>query len=286
MKAWLCRGYGGLDVLTLADVPRPEPQAREVLVRIRATTVTVADWRVRTLTAPKGFGPFLQLAFGLRRPRQPILGGELAGTVEAVGSAVTRFRPGDAVLAFPDVKMGCHAEFRALPEEGTIVPKPAGLSLEEAAALPFGGTTAQIFLRKAKLQRGERVLVVGASGNVGSMIVQLAKHEGAAVTAVTSTANADLVRSLGADHVIDYTREDFRRGDERYDVIADTVGATSFRVAEPLLTDGGRLLAIAGGLAASSARRGPGRAASSSSPARAGSGPTTSRASPSAPPRA
>ncbi|HVL49529.1 MAG TPA: NAD(P)-dependent alcohol dehydrogenase [Candidatus Thermoplasmatota archaeon] len=224
MQAYLCRRYGGVDAIDLAEVPDPVPAEHEVLVRIHATTVTAGDWRVRTLEVPQGLGLVARLAIGFSRPRQPILGTELAGIVEAVGAHVTRFRPGDAVFAFPGEAMGAHAELRAIAEDGPIAPKPANLSMEDAAALPFGGATALDFLRKVELRPRERILVVGASGNVGTALVQLAKRAGAHITAVASGANEDLVRSLGADRFVDYTREPYLDGRETYDVIADTAG--------------------------------------------------------------
>ena len=248
MKAYVCRRYGGPEVVQMEDVPKPTPGKNEILVRVHATTVTAGDWRVRSLTVPKGLGAFARLALGVRRPRQPILGSELAGVVESVGKDVTRFRPGDAVLAFPGTKMGAHAEYRAMPEDGAVARKPANLSFEEAASLSFGGTTALHFLRKAGVKAGDKVLVVGASGAVGTALVQLAKHFGADVTGVTSTPNLELVASLGARRVIDYTREDFTQGGETYDVVADAVGATSYAHAKGALRDKGRFLAIAGGL--------------------------------------
>src|SRR5688500_3711761 len=228
MKAYVCRRYGGPEVLELVDVPKPVPQDNEVLVRIHATTVSAGDWRVRTLDVPKGFGVFARMALGLRGPRQPILGTELAGTIESVGRSATRFKPGDAVLAFPGVKMGSHAQYRAVAQDGPIALKPENLSFEEAATLSFGGSTALYYLEKARIKRGDSVLVIGASGAVGSSFVQLATHFGAHVTGVTSTKNLELVRSLGAERVIDYTREDFTRMSDTYDVIADTVRGTSY----------------------------------------------------------
>lgn len=248
MNAFVYRRYGGPEVVELANVPTPVPRDDEVLIRIRATTVTAAEWRVRTLSVPKGLGFVARLAIGIRRPRKPIMGTELAGVVEIVGKSVTRFKPGDAVFAFPGGRMGAHAEYIAIAQDGPIAPKPEKLSFEEAAALPFGASTALHFLRKAHLKRGERVLVIGASGNVGTALVQLAKHRGAHVTGVTSTRNLDLVRSLGADEVIDYTKQDPTRAADRFDVIADTVGETHLATCRSILADGGRLLAIAGGL--------------------------------------
>jgi NADPH:quinone reductase-like Zn-dependent oxidoreductase len=248
MKAYVYHRYGGPEVVKLAHVQTPVPKDNEVLIRIHATTVTSGDWRVRTLSMPKGFGPVARLALGITGPRQPILGTELAGVVETVGKNVTRFRTGDAVFAFPGAKMGCHAEYRALADDGPLALKPENLSFEEAASLPFGGSTALHFLRKARIKAGDNLLVIGASGAVGSAMVQLAKHFGARVTGVSSAGNLELVRSLGADKVIDYSKEDFAGSGETYDVIADTVGATSFASCKAALKEKGKLLAIAGGL--------------------------------------
>jgi len=246
--------FGPPEVLTLREVPKPVPGDHEVLVRIHATTVTAGDWRVRSLEVPKGFGLLSRLVLGFSRPRQPILGSELSGEIEATGKAVTRFQVGDEVFGFTGTRMGCHAEYRCLPEEGhgrkdeAVALKPASLGYEEAAALSFGGTTALSFFRKAKLQRGEKVLVVGASGGVGTAAVQLARHLGARVTGVCSMANLELVRSIGAEQVIDYTKEDFTRSGERYDVIVDTAGTAPFSRCEGSLAEGGRLLVVLGSL--------------------------------------
>ena len=244
MKAAVYERYGPPEVVELRDVPKPVPGDGEVLIRIRATTVSSGDHRVRSLDVPAGFGFVSRLMFGPFGPRQRILGSELAGDVEAVGSAVRAFRPGDAVLAFPDARMGCHAEYRCLPADGPVVPKPARLGYEEAATLPFGGTAALHFLRRARVARGERVLVNGASGAVGTACVQLARHMGAEVTGVCSTANLELVRSLGAAQVVDYTREDFTRSGQRYDVIIDTAGTAPFSRSRGSLAAGGRLLLV------------------------------------------
>lgn len=248
MKAYVYHRYGGPEVVQLESVPKPMPGRNEILIRIRATTVTAGDWRVRTLTVPRGFGVIARLAIGVRGPRQTILGTELAGLVEDVGKDVTRFRVGNAVLAFPGGKMGSHAEYRVIAEDGPVALKPERLSFEEAASLPFGASTAMHFLGKADLRRGERILVIGASGGVGIALVQLAKHMKARVTAVTSTRNVELVRSMGADDVIDYTREELTRTGATYDVIADTVGETHLASCSHLLDGRGRFLAIAGGM--------------------------------------
>lgn len=248
MRAFVYRRYGGPDVVELADVPKPVPRDNEVLVRIRATTVTSGDWRVRTLCVPTGLGLVARLAFGLNRPRQPIMGSELAGTIAAVGKDVTRYRVGDEVFGFPGGAMGCHAEYRTIPEDGRLARKPPNLSFEEAASLPFGASTSMHYLRKAGIGPGDKVLVIGASGGVGTAMVQLAKHHGAEVTGVTSTNNLALVASLGADRVIDYTKDDFTARRETYDIVVDTVGKTPFARCKPVLEDKGRLLAVAAGL--------------------------------------
>jgi NADPH:quinone reductase-like Zn-dependent oxidoreductase len=254
VKAYTCARYGPPEVLELKEIPKPVPGDHEVLVRIRATTVTAGDWRVRSREVPRGFGLLSRLALGFSGPRQPVLGTELSGEVESIGKAVSRFKVGDPVFGFTGARMGCHAQYRCLPEEGhgrkdeAVAPKPDNLGHAEAAALSFGGTTALSFLRKAKLQRGERVLVVGSSGGVGTAAVQLARHFGAQVTGVCSTSNLELVRSLGVDRVIDYTRDDFTRSGERYDLIVDTAGTAPFSRCQGSLVDGGRLLVILGSL--------------------------------------
>jgi NADPH:quinone reductase-like Zn-dependent oxidoreductase len=244
MKAVICERYGPPKVLTIREVEKPAPKDDEVLVKIRATTVTSGDFRTRSLDVPAGFGLVSRLALGLFRPRQPVLGSELAGDVEAVGRNVTRFKAGDPVFAFCDAGMGCYAEYRCLPEDGKLAPKPANLTYEQAAALSFGGTTALHFLRKGGVRRGEKVLVVGASGGVGTACVQLARHIGAEVTGVCGAANAELVRSLGATDVIDYAREDFTRNGRTYDVIIDTIGTAPFSRSAGSLSERGRLLLV------------------------------------------
>lgn len=248
MKAVVCERYGPPEVLRLAETAKPQPRADELLIRIHATTVTSADRRIRAMDAPQGFGLLMRLAFGMSRPRQPVLGSELAGVVEAVGGAVRDFRPGDRVFAFADARMGCHAEYRCMPGKGAVAPIPANMDFAQAAALSFGGTTALSFFRRANLQPGERVLINGASGGVGTAAIQLARHLGAEVTAVCSAANAGLVTSLGAVRVIDYAREDFAQSGEHWDVIMDTVGTAPYARASAALRPGGRLLAVLAGL--------------------------------------
>lgn len=248
MKACVYHRYGGPEVVEIHDLPTPAPKPGELLIRIHAATVSAGDWRMRSLAMPRGFAPFARLAIGITGPRQPILGGDFAGIVAAIGAGVTRFAPGDAVFGFPGIKLGCHAQYRVLPETGPVLPKPAALDFAAAASLPFGAMTALHYLRRAAIQPTDRVLVVGASGAVGSAIVQLARHHGADVTGVTSTANLDLVTALGAHRAIDYTKTDVNAGPTQYDIIADTVGATPFSRYRPILRPNGRLLAIAASL--------------------------------------
>lgn len=249
MKAIACTGYGSPDVLQLVEIPKPIPAANEILIRVHATTVTAGDWRIRSQEMPPGFGLIARLIFGLRKPRQSILGSEVAGEVEAIGEKVTTFRPGDRVLAFDGWMMGCHAEFKVMKATGCVVPIPAGLDFVTAAALPFGGTTALHFLRKTAVCAGDRVLVIGASGSVGSAIVQIAKHRGAQVTGVCGPSNVDLVRSLGATEVIDYSKQNVISLGPAFDVVFETVGSLNVPQTLTLLRDGGRAAMIAGGLA-------------------------------------
>lgn len=250
MKAMTYRQYGGPEVVTLSEVEKPTPKPNEVLIRILATTVTTGDYRARSLNLPGGFGLIGRLVFGLTGPRQPILGTELAGIVESVGADVINFNPGDEVIAFTGGAYGAHAEYRAMPETGTIAAKPANLSFEEAASLSFGSMTALPFLRdKARIKAGDSVLVVGASGAVGTAAVQIAKHFGADVTGVTSTSNVQLVAALGARRVIDYTKTDFATTGDTWDIIIDTTGTVPFARCDRSLKAGGRLVAIQGSLA-------------------------------------
>ncbi len=248
MKAAVYTKYGPPSVVAVAEVLKPVPRDHEVLIRIYATTVSTGDWRARSLTLPPGFGFLGRLVFGVFGPRKPILGTELAGEVEAVGRSVTRFKAGDQVFAFTGAKYGCHAEYRTMPEDALIAHKPASVSFEEAAALSFGGTTALHFLRKANIGRGDRVLVIGASGAVGTAAVQIAKHFGAHVTGVCGSSNVELVLSIGADHVIDYTKEDFAAARDAFDIILDTTGTAPFARCENALKPGGRLLVVLGAL--------------------------------------
>lgn len=248
MKAIVYERYGPPDVLELKEVAKPTPKDNEVLIKTHATTVTSGDWRARSLDVPIGFGLISRLVFGVLRPRQPILGTELAGEVESVGKDVRKFKVGDPVFAFGGAGMGCHAEYKCMPEDGAVALKPVNLTYDEAAAISFGGTTALDFFKRGKLQNGEKVLVNGASGGVGTAAVQLAKHFGADVTGVCSTANVELVKSLGANHAIDYTKADFTEDGKTYDVIVDTVGTAPFFRSKDSLRERGRLLLVLGRL--------------------------------------
>ena len=248
MQAWICRRYGGPEVLALEERPVPVPAEDGILIRLRATTVSSGDARIRAFRMPRGFGLAGRLALGIAAPRQPVLGMELSGVVEAVGRRVTAWQPGDGVIAFPGAGMRCHAELRALGAGAAVVRKPASLSFAEAASLCFGGTTALHFLRRAGLKAGERLLVIGAAGAVGSAMVQLARHAGARVTGVAGPHNLDLLRLLGAEAVIDHTRQELAAWGGGYDVIADAVGASSFTACLPLLAEHGRYLAPAADL--------------------------------------
>ncbi len=231
MKAILHTRYGPPSVLQLTEVDKPSPKDDEILVAIRATTVSTADCNMRNFTfVTRSMRPLARLMFGIVRPwKQRILGTELTGEVESVGKNVTRFKRGDRIVASRGMASGGHAQYACVPEDGALALKPDSLSWEAAVAIPFGANTALHFLRDlGKIQAGHEVLIIGASGSIGSAAVQLAKHFGATVTGVCSAANVDLVKSLGADSVVDYTKEDFAKNGNTYDLIFDIVGATTF----------------------------------------------------------
>jgi NADPH:quinone reductase-like Zn-dependent oxidoreductase len=250
MKAIVYTEYGPADVLRLQEVEKPTPKDNEVLIKVHATSVTAGDCNARGFTfVPPGFGFPARLAFGLREPRQPILGIELSGEIVDVGKDVNRFKKGDQVFGISE-KYGAYAEYACMDEAASLVMKPMNLTCAEAASIPFGATTALYFLRDvAKLQAGQKVLIVGASGCTGVYAIQLAKYYGAEVTGVCSTRNLEMVRLLGADYVIDYTKEDFTQNGQLYDVILDMVpGKSSFARDKASLKPGGLYLAAAGGL--------------------------------------
>jgi NADPH:quinone reductase-like Zn-dependent oxidoreductase len=243
MKAIVATQFGSADVLKLAEVEKPAPKENEILVKILATTVNVGDIRMRSFDVPPLLWLPARLTLGFTRPKNPIYGMELAGIVEAVGKDVTLFEAGDAIFASTlDEKFGAHAEYKCLRQDAAIALKPRNSSFEEAAALAIGGATALHFLRAGGVGPGKNVLIYGASGNVGTYAVQIAKALGAEVTGVCSARNLALVRSLGADRVIDYTSSDYTQTGETYDVIFDTVGKTPFAQARRVLREGGHYL--------------------------------------------
>lgn len=244
MMAVEYRRYGSPDVLQIVETTRPTPREDEIQVRIHATTVTSADCRLRSMTVPAGFSAFSRIVFGVTRPRKTILGSEFAGTVVATGSRVSAFKIGDRVFGLLDTRMGCYAEYCCVPESGLVAQMPDKLRYREAAGLTFGGTTALDFLRRGKLQPSEKILINGASGSVGSAAIQIARSMGSEVTAVCGASNARLVKDLGANHVIDYTCQDFAMSDKSYDVIMDTIGNCNYRRCKSALNDSGRLMLI------------------------------------------
>ncbi len=246
MKAVVCDRYGPPEVLRLEEVAKPVPKDNEVLIKIRATTVHIGDSKIRRLSPGMGFplDPLVKvimlLVVGFRGPRRKILGMEFSGVIEETGRSVTRFNKGDEVFAGTEMRFGAYAEYICLPEDWALVKKPANVTHEEAAAVPNGGLTALLMLRKAGLKSGQKILIYGASGSVGTFAVQLAKNFGAEVTGACSGANLELVRSLGADKVIDYTDADFTASGETYDVIFDAVGKLSRSRVKGALTSAGR----------------------------------------------
>ena len=248
MKAIVYREYGFPDVLKLETVEKPTPKDNDVLIRVYATSVTAADTMMR-----RGDTFLSRIVLGLRKPgkRFEILGTELAGVIESVGKNVRRFKKGDQVYGFRGFGTGVYAEYKCMPEKGSLAIKPVNTTYEEAAALVDGPTTALFFLKdRANIQRGDKILVIGASGSIGTSAIQLAKYFKAEVTGVCSTANLELVKSLGADKVIDYTKEDFTKNGETYDLIFDTAGKSSFSRCKGLLNENGRYLVTTGNMLA------------------------------------
>jgi len=253
MKAIVYTAYGPPEVLQLKEVEKPVPRGNEILVRVHATPVSFGDTLVRHLndvTPQKFHMPFLfwlfaKMYFGFRRPRITILGSEFAGEIEAIGKDVRRFKKGDAVFGYRGPSMGAYAEYLCMAENGVVAPKPANMTYEQAAAVPYGAIMALNMLRKIDLRPGHRVLVNGASGGIGPAVVQLAKsHFGAMVTGVCGTPRLDYVRSLGADAVIDYSKEDFTASGETYDLIVDILGKSPFSRVKRALTPNGRWLLV------------------------------------------
>ncbi len=240
MRAVIYERYGPPEVLQLKDIPRPVPGDNQILAKIHSTTVTAGDWRMR-----KADPFYIRIVSGFFRPKNPkILGFELAGIVEEVGKEVKSFKRGDEVFAACGFKFGAYAEYKCLADNDSIVLKPKNMSFDEAATVPIGGITALRFLRQTGIKNGENMLIYGASGSVGTYAIQLAKHFGATVTAVCSTSNKELVKSLGANNVIDYTKEDFTKTEDRFDLIFDAVGKTSKNKCKHLLKPGGRFITV------------------------------------------
>jgi NADPH:quinone reductase-like Zn-dependent oxidoreductase len=244
MRAAVYKKYGPPDVVSIQEVPKPVPGKRDLLVKLAASSVTSGDARLRAFNLPKPFAIPGRLVIGIFGPRKKVLGVEFAGTVEAVGRAVTKFRPGDRVFGI-DV-YGCHAAHKLVREDACVALMPQNLSFEDAAGVPFGGVTALDFFNRARIQPGQKVLINGASGCVGAYAVQLAKYFGTEVTGVCSAGNAGLVLSLGADRVIDYATTDFVKEHKVYDLVVDTVGNAPFARCEPVLAPTGALLAVLG----------------------------------------
>jgi NADPH:quinone reductase-like Zn-dependent oxidoreductase len=242
MKAIVCTRYGSPDVLRLSEIEKPSPKDHELLIRVYATTVTAGDCGLRSLKFPLLYRLLVRVGFGFRGPRNKILGQELAGEIEAVGNALGRFGKGDRVFAWTGLHLGGYAEYTCLPEGAVMAIKPANMTYDEAACLPVGGLEAWRLLRRGNVQSGENVLINGAGGSIGTFAVQIARHYGAEVTGVDSTGKLDMLRSIGADQIIDYTKEDFTKSGKTYDVIFDVIGKSSFSGSMRSLKENGRYL--------------------------------------------
>ncbi|MCU7661606.1 NAD(P)-dependent alcohol dehydrogenase [Bacillus thuringiensis] len=249
MKAIICTKYGPPNVLQLQNVEKPKPKKNEVLVKIHATSVSTGDCRIRGFNSPLLFWILMRIILGFRKPRKPILGVELSGEIEDIGTDVTQFKKGDPVFALTELNLGGYAEYTCVHESGLIALKPTNVTYEEAAIIPFGGTSALHFLRKGQIKKGQQVLIYGASGSVGTAAVQLAKHFGATVTAICSSSNFDLVTALGADNVIDYMKEDFTKRGDHYDIIFDAVGKYKKSLCTDALMPNGKYVSVNGMMA-------------------------------------
>lgn len=263
MRAVVCTKYGPPEVLVLKDIQKPAPKDNEVLIRIHATAVTVSDCRIRGMDAPFIYKIIIQMVLGFGKPRNPILGMVLSGVVENTGKSVTSFKEGDAVFAYGAIssiklRFGSYAEYICLPEDWNVALKPASVTFDEAAAIPYGGLLAWHLMKKADIQRGQKVLVYGASGSVGTMAIQFAMNAGTSVTAVCSSKNFEMVESLGADKVIDYTRDDAVSKLEKYDLVLDAVGERKTSAlkekSKKSLTSQGKYISIDKGIPSTSRR--------------------------------
>lgn len=244
MKAYIFEQYGAPEVLQLKEIEKPVPKSDEILIKNYATSVSAADWRLRSFTIPKGFGVIFKAVFGYPKPKKQILGSEMCGIIEAIGENVTNFKVGDKVFAFADFDLGCYAEYKVFKQNGLVCPLPENLSFSEGAAMCFGATTAMGFFNRAKLKKGQTILINGASGAVGTAAIQLAKHLGANITAVCSGGNAKLVKSLGANKIIDYKTQNIQELGEKYDIIMDNVGNMPFEISKNYLNENGQFLAV------------------------------------------
>jgi NADPH:quinone reductase-like Zn-dependent oxidoreductase len=245
MKAAVCTKYGPPEVLQLKDVPKPVPKSDEVLIKVYASTVAAGDIRMRSFTWAKWFLLPGRFWFGFKKPRKPTPGNELAGEIEAVGSGVRKYKPGDQVfgIVWEVTNGGCNAEYKCMPEDRILL-QPQNMTYEEAAGVPIGGLTALVLLKKCQIEPKQKVLIVGSSGSVGSFAVQMSNYFGAEVTGVCSTSNVELAKSLGAHHVIDYTKEDYRLNGETYDIIFDAVMKTSYSQAKKSLSEYGKFATV------------------------------------------
>jgi NADPH:quinone reductase-like Zn-dependent oxidoreductase len=257
MRAAICTKYGSPEVIKIEDIPKPIPKDHEILIRIIAATVQTGDCKLRDLTGVNAsrtnYNPvvkfLMRVMMGYDKPKNPVFGTELYGEIESIGKKVTKHKASDEVIVMTDVKMGAHTEYLVWPEGKLIIDKPSGMTPEQAAALSFGGTTALYFLRKANIQKWQTVLINGASGTVGSSATQIAKYFGAIVTGVCGSNNIELVKSIGADYVADYTREPVENSNIQYDVIFDAVGKTSKNICKNILKPNGKYITVLSGIA-------------------------------------